>query len=487
MSTGIKIYYNIVNDTMYDSNGAMYGNSILTAYFNNHLDLEVNYMVDTSADSMQNWIPWTGLADKAVSSVVSFDRDYAHAVKGKTTTTTTGATSINVSVNIPEVELNYSDVLIAYRPDGSTITLPYNGFIYGSSSVEFLLEGTVPEDIPSGLNVRVPRSLYLKMQGDDIDNSLAAKGIFTFHTYLMSKKLLESLDYSDSEYLRGTMEHKIVFDGDVVRTFSFPFNITNLLDYNGEADVPETGNWASKEYVDSRIAASGGGGGGGGAVPTITINNITPNQEGAVTLYGDDIYVQSPGDGTYQDSFNWWEQSLKQCTIYQSIRDLYEYSAYKIVLLGGNEFTTQNGIINLTISPYDVLVREQYNEWGQVGYQTNLYDALADLNYAKMGTPYYYEMTDTSQTGESYELNTYYSECRSGWVFVRITAGEQDGTACAQINGNNLCHTNFHAGQMASFSFPVGASTEWMIFDCGDPESDATYEIFFVPTDQLPY
>lgn len=265
MSTGIKIYYNIVNGTMYDSNGALYGNSVLTAYFNNHLDLEVNYMTDTSSDSMQDWVPWTGLADKAVSSVVSFDRDYAHAVKGKTTTTTTGATSINVSVNVPEVELNYSDVLIAYRPDGSTITLPYNGFIYGSSSVEFLLEGTAPEDIPSGLNVRVPRSLYLKMQGDDIDNSLAAEGIFTFHTYLMSKKLLESLDYSDSAYLSGTMEHKIVFDGDVVRTFSFPFNITNLLDYNGEADVPETGNWASKEYVDSRIAASGGGGGGGGS------------------------------------------------------------------------------------------------------------------------------------------------------------------------------------------------------------------------------
>lgn len=472
MSAGITIYYNVVTETMYDEKGAMMGNNILTAYFNNHLDLIVHYMEDTSADDLSEWIPWAGLAGKDVSSVVSFDKDYTHAVKGKSKVTASGSTSINVTVTVPEIELNYKDTLIAYRPDGSTITLPYNGFIYGSSSVEFLLEGTVPEDIPAGLNVRVPRSLYLKMQGDKIDNSLAAEGVFTFHTHLMSKKLLESLDYSDSEYLSGTMEHKIIFEGDVVRTFSFPFNIANLLDYHPEKYI----------WTDNQDA---GGGGSTGSL-TITINNITPNQEGVVTLYGDDLYVQSPGDGTYQDSFNWWGQSLKQCTIYQSICDLYEYSAYKIVLLGGNEFATQNGIINLTISPYDVLIREQY-DGGQTAYQTTLYDALADLNYTKMGTPNYYDTSDTSETGDSYELNTYYSEYRPGWVFVRITAGEQDGTAAAQINGNNLCHTNFHAGQMASFSFPVRDDTEWMIFDNGDPASDATYEIFFVPTDQLPY
>lgn len=307
MSAGITIYYNVVTETMYDEKGAMMGNNILTAYFNNHLDLIVHYMEDTSADDLSEWIPWAGLAGKEVSSVVSFDKDYTHAVKGKSTVTSSGSTSINITVSVPEIELNYKDTLIAYRPDGSTITLPYNGFIYGSSSVEFLLEGTTTEDIPAGLNVRVPRSLYLKMQGDKIDNSLAAEGRFTFHTYLMSKKLLESLDYSDSEYLSGTMEHKIVFDGNVVRTFSFPFNITNLLDYNGEADVPETGNWASKEYVDSRIAASGGGGGGGGVK---TVGGVSPDADGDVQLSTDNIVDNYNGYSSLTEGLSNLESNL---------------------------------------------------------------------------------------------------------------------------------------------------------------------------------
>lgn len=254
MSTGIKIYYNVVTDTMYDSNGAMFGNSVLTAYFNNHLDLEVNYMTDTSADSVTDWVPWTGLEGLSVSSSVSFDNDYVHASKGSTVGSTAGSTTLDVNVSIDEIDLNQSDALVIYNSDGSTTSVTYSSFIYGSSAISFILDEALTADIASGLKVRVPRSLFLKMQGDDVDNSSASTGKFTFHTYLMSSKILETLDYSDSKSLTGTMEHKIVSGGNVVRTFSFPFTIANLLDYNGEANVPVTGNWASKEYVDSKIA-----------------------------------------------------------------------------------------------------------------------------------------------------------------------------------------------------------------------------------------
>lgn len=253
MSTGIKIYYNVVTDTIYDSNGAMFGNAALTAYFNNHLDLEVNYMSDTSADSIDAWVPWTGLDGLSVSSSVSFDNDYIHANRGKTVGNTSGSTTLDVQVSIAEIDLNQADVLVIYNSDGTTTSVTYSSFIYGSSTISFILDEALTADVASGLKVRVPRSLFLKMQGDGVDNSSASTGKFTFHTYLMSSKILETLDYSNSKSLTGTMQHKIMSQGNVVRTFTFPFTIANLLDYNGQASIPATGNWASKEYVDSMI------------------------------------------------------------------------------------------------------------------------------------------------------------------------------------------------------------------------------------------
>ena len=287
MSTGIKIYYNIVNDTMYDSNGAMYGNSVLTAYFNNHLDLEVNYMTDTSSDSMQDWVPWTGLAGLSVSSSVSFDNDYIHASKGTSASATAGSTQFTVNVSVNEIDLNPSGVLVVYKTDGSMVSLPYTGFIYGASSTTFTLESGLAEDIPAGLKVRVPRSLFLKMQDEAVDNSQAHIGKFMFHTYLMSKKILETLDYSDSKSLTGTMEHKIVSDGNVVRTFTFPFTIANLLDYNGQASMPSTGDWASKDYVNSKIIT-----------PTIG----APNYGGAQDI----AFSIAEGYTTYTTPSNGW-------------------------------------------------------------------------------------------------------------------------------------------------------------------------------------
>lgn len=287
MSTGIKIYYNIVNDTMYDSNGAMYGNSVLTAYFNNHLDLEVNYMTDTSSDSMQDWVPWTGLAGLSVSSSVSFDNDYIHASKGTSTSATAGSTEFTVNVSINEIDLNQSGVIVVYKADGSMISLPYTEFTYSASSVVFTLESGLTEDIPAGLKVRVPRSLFLKMQDEDVDNSQAHSGKFMFHTYLMSKKILETLDYSDSKSLTGTMEHKIVSDGNVVRTFTFPFTIANLLDYNGQASVPVTGDWASKQYVNSKVIT-----------PTIGAPNYSAAQDIPFSI--------SQGSALYQVTSNGW-------------------------------------------------------------------------------------------------------------------------------------------------------------------------------------
>lgn len=253
MSTGVKIYYNVVTDTIYDSNGSLFGNSSLTAYFNNHIDIEVNYMADTSSNDPSNWIPWTGLAGINVSSSVSFDNDYIHANRGTSSSTPVGSTEFSVAVTINQIDLNPSGVLVVYKTDGTLVSLPYNGFIFGSSSITFTLEEPITEQIPSGLKVRVPRSLFLKMQDEDVDNSQAHIGKFMFHTYLMSKKILETLDYSDSKSLTGTMEHKIVSEGNVVRTFTFPFTLANLLDYNGQASVPVVGDWASKDYVNSKI------------------------------------------------------------------------------------------------------------------------------------------------------------------------------------------------------------------------------------------
>lgn len=95
-----------------------------------------------------------------------------------------------------------------------------------------------------------------------------------------------------------------------------------------------------------------------------------------------------------------------------------------------------------------------------------------------MMSPPDYASPDTS----TYELHTQYMTDRHGWVIVKIFAGEDDGFAFVCFDGNReLYYTPFKAGGVASICFPVGNFTTWEIVDGGDPVSDATYEILFVP------
>jgi hypothetical protein len=93
----------------------------------------------------------------------------------------------------------------------------------------------------------------MKAEGEDIDASRANEGIFTISLYALSHKLIELLDYGNTSAVTATCQHKIISEGEIVRTFEFPLRINNVLDYGNEAIIPNQEEFvvATKAWVES--------------------------------------------------------------------------------------------------------------------------------------------------------------------------------------------------------------------------------------------
>lgn len=248
------LYYNIIDQQLYNENGEYMGNSPFNVFFDNITSVELHYVTDTSSDNMDNWIPWTGLQGNTVGSSICFDDDYLHAKLGQVSEQCVAGTSkLKVSVALEQQNVNPSGVLLVYTVSGQSSSYPYTGYFHNSGIYTFQLESNVSENISAGTSVRVPQALLLKINSDEIDHSGASVGIFSFDINSMSHKLLNRLDYSNITRLDGMFEHQIYSDGKNIATFSFPMSVTNLIDYHGQANVPKDGTWADKAYVDSKI------------------------------------------------------------------------------------------------------------------------------------------------------------------------------------------------------------------------------------------
>lgn len=145
------------------------------------------------------------------------------------------------------------------------------------------------------------------------------------------------------------------------------------------------------------------------------------------------------------------------------------YSCYRVNDKSAGEYNP--GEIRLTAC--DIPLGYYNDEYGNEYPDISINDAIT-----LMMSPPDYASPDTS----TYELHTQYMTDRHGWVIVKIFAGEDDGFAFVCFEGSKeMYYTPFKAGGVASICFPVGNFTTWEIVDGGDPVSDATYEILFVP------
>lgn len=248
------LYYNVIQNKLYNDNGDFMGNTQFNVFFDNVTSVELHYMADTNGNNVSDWVPWTALSGKPIGSSICFDDDYVHAKLGQVyETCVQGSSQIKVTVNLQEQNVNFSDVLIVYNEDGSSDSYPYSSYSYENGVYTFDLESTVSENITQGQSIRVPQALLLKVNAQDIDNSNASVGIFTFKIKSLSNKLLNRLDYSNTRLISGTFQHQIYSDGKNIATFAFPMSVSNLMDYHGQANVPKDGTWADKAYVDSKI------------------------------------------------------------------------------------------------------------------------------------------------------------------------------------------------------------------------------------------
>lgn len=263
MSAKTVIYYDIYTDNMYDGAGNYMGNKNMSFYLGNSSQLELHYITGnqsgTSTDDPATWDKWTELEGLPVASQMSVDNNYQHAYKG-TLTEDVAISSATISVTLPfEVDsynFNYADNIVLYKEDGTSVTLPYSSFEMSGAVMVFTLTDATNEAYSAGLSVRIPQALLLSVPAEDIDNTNCGEGIFVFDFYVMSRRLIEMLDYTNIASISANMEHQIIVDGNVSKTFAFQLNIMNLLNFNELTTVPPTGDWASKAYVQSVIEAA---------------------------------------------------------------------------------------------------------------------------------------------------------------------------------------------------------------------------------------
>lgn len=231
----IVAYYDVNTNNLYNENGQLFGNKIFSAFLGNKYTLELHYVQNVSTSSNpEDWIVWDGLDGMSISSTVSFDDNYIHALKGEVTENANqGATTI--LINIPDVDkdiLDFSGTLVLNpfgidpedaaqnetRPIKKTVA--YSSFTHVSDTVfRFALTSGLPIAVYGGNNatlVRVSEPLYLFIDSDDIYESNIPnrydEGVFKIPMDINSRKLRKKLDYSNVYDISGALEHDIYID-----------------------------------------------------------------------------------------------------------------------------------------------------------------------------------------------------------------------------------------------------------------------------------
>lgn len=259
MANDIIIYYDINSGNLYDVNGSLFGNNNVSMFLDTHSTIEIHYVTEvTSSEIPSEWTEWTGVAGLGVSSEVSVDDNYLHAIRGVLASAVNiGDSTVSVTATIDTADVNPAGTITCIKADGTTVSFAYSSYVATATTVTFTLaEVSTEEVVVSGTTVRIPEALLMKASGTDIDNTSSDTGIFRVSLYALSHKLLNSLDYTDTASIEGTLQHKIMDEGETINTFEFPFKIINVLDYDNDITVPsQAGDYASKTWTLSFLNA----------------------------------------------------------------------------------------------------------------------------------------------------------------------------------------------------------------------------------------
>ena len=262
MSNITKIYCNINNNNqLYNEIGELYGQNDLALFFNNTSVVEMHYVTETTSSSNpQEWQQWTSLKGTAISSSAAFNDTRQHAYRGFVTKQVDeGSEQITLRMESDSVEINYSDILVIRNLNGTTDTFIYKSYEIDpedSQLYTFTLNSKIDSPIAQNTLIRVRQALLFAVYTNSVDTERKDEGIFTFNIHVTSNRLHDLLDYSDTEVLTGTFEHKIYSDGSTIQVFQFPMSVYNLLDYDEDTEIPTPSIddvWATKAYVLSFV------------------------------------------------------------------------------------------------------------------------------------------------------------------------------------------------------------------------------------------
>lgn len=247
------LYYDILSNDLYDEVGNLFGNRILDIFLNNHMTLEVHYVAldGSQTDDPASFPIWNGLTGVSVASSVAVDNNMQHAIKGTLAEELSIGSVSSIKVTAASTTINPTGTIVLIDNAGERLGVPYSAASYANGVYTFTVSASLDQAYPVGSTVRVPEALVMKAEGDDVDDSRASQGIFVFKLYALSHKLIELLDYSNTSSISATMQHKIISEGEVVRTFEYELTIRNVLEFENDSYVPAAGpdEVATKSWV----------------------------------------------------------------------------------------------------------------------------------------------------------------------------------------------------------------------------------------------
>lgn len=198
-----------------------------------------------------------------------------------------------------------------------------------------------------------------------------------------------------------------------------------------------------------------------------------------ITIYGNTMFLEPSGSETPMK--DWDGNPLSQKTVYDLAYDVYSYCPKGIVINDGEMASIDGeGVMYLYIGAENIIVRQKWGDDIQGYYKIYLSDSLSELNYLKMGAPYYFSIEenithDTDQLADT-----------SGWIIVNA----RSDSAVAEpieviIDGSTITKMSCETGHWQTVVIPVMEGMTWSVTVPNSGVDWIDWEIKFLPCTPL--
>lgn len=198
------IYYNVTTGESFDQEGILRTqNNPFTAYYGERRTFEWHLMSSTdSAYAVSEWQPWTEWEITPQSAFTAADDNYLtayRAVLKEDTVPEAGA--LTVTANSLLQEISPTGILRFFRPDNSSLMLPYTAVNKTSDGLVFAAEIPESEQFSAGARLDIMEEPLVQASGFTAGHSVPEQGVFSFDLALHSWRLSEKMEYSDIDSL----------------------------------------------------------------------------------------------------------------------------------------------------------------------------------------------------------------------------------------------------------------------------------------------